>query len=130
MEIKVKIFGTGPDRSGCVIPREVMEEALKKPITTEWVHLGPGQSDRMSDNLSTIAGKLQKVEVDSDGVFATVETLPTPNGQILEKIVTEIGTDSVEMMPRGYYYPDEDGVINKADIIGFNIEPKRDDKSK
>lgn len=128
MEIKVKIFGTGPDSSGCRIPREVMEEALKKPVTSEWVHLG--QSDRMSENLSTIAGKLQKVEVDSDGAFATVETLKTPNGQILEKIITEMGSDSIEVMPRGYYYPDENGVINKADIIGFDIEPRRDGKGK
>ena len=128
MEIKVKIFGTGPDWSGCRIPREVMEEALKKPVTSEWVHLG--QSDRMSDDLSTIAGKLQKVEVDSDGAFATVETLQTPNGQILEKIITEMGSDSIEVTPRGYYYPDENGVINKADIIGFDIEPRRDGKGK
>ena len=123
MEIKVKIFGTGPDRSGCVIPREVMEEALKKPVTTEWVHLG--KADRMSDDLSTIAGKLQKVEVDTDGIFATVETLETPSGQILEKVITEMGSDSVEVTPRGYYYPDENGDISKADIIGFNIEPRK-----
>lgn len=128
MEIKVKIFGTGPDRSGCVIPREVMEEALKKPVTSEWVHLG--QSDRMSENLSTIAGKLQKVEVDTDGAFATVETLQTPSGQILEKVVTEMGSDSVEVTPRGYFHQDENGVINKADIIGFDIEPRRDGEGK
>ena len=123
MEIKVKIFGTGPDRNGCVIPREVMEEALKKPITSEWVHLG--QRDTVITDLSTIAGKLQKVEVDSDGAFATVETLQTPNGQILEKVVTEMGPDSVEVFPRGYGDTDENGVINKADIIGFDIRPRK-----
>jgi hypothetical protein len=123
MEIKVKIFGTGPDRSGCVIPMEVMEEALKKPVTTEWVHLGA--SDRMVEDLSTIAGKLQKVEVDTDGAFATVETLQTPSGQILEKVITEMGSDNIEVMPRGYCEKDENGVINKADIIGFDIEPRR-----
>lgn len=128
MEIKVKIFGTGPNQSGCVIPREVMEEALKKPITTEWVHLG--KQDNVYENLSTVAGKLQKVEVEDDGAFATVETLQTPNGQILEKIVTEMGSDSVEVTPRGYYYPDENGVINKAEIIGLDIEPRRDGKGK
>ena len=123
MEIKVKIFGTGPDRNGCVIPREVMEEALKKPITSEWVHLG--QRDTVITDLSTIAGKLQKVEVDSDGAFATVETLQTPNGQILEKVVTEMGPDSVEVFPRGYGDTDENGVINKIDIIGFDIRPRK-----
>ena len=128
MEVKVKIFGTGPDWGGCRIPREVMEEALKKPVTSEWVHLG--QSDRMNDDLSTIAGKLQKVEVEDEGAFATVETLQTPNGQILDKIITEMGTDSIEIMPRGYSYQDENGVIEKIDIIGFNIEPRRDGKSK
>ena len=130
MEIKVKLFDydAGPDRRGIVIPKDVMEEALKKPITTEWVHLG--QSDRMSDDLSTIAGKIQKVETEDDGIFATIDTIPTPNGQILDKIITEMGSDSIEVMPRGYYYPDENGVINKADIIGFNIEPKRDGKGK
>jgi len=124
MEVKVKIFGTGPDRSGCRIPKEVMEEALKKPITSEWVHLG--KQDTVSTNLSAIAGKLKKVESDADGAFATVETLQTPNGQILEKIITEVGSDSIEVMPRGYCHPDENGVINKVDIIGFDIEPKRD----
>lgn len=126
MEIKVKIFGTGPDRGGCVIPRGVMEDALKKPVTSEWVHLG--QSD--STGLLSVAGKLQKVEVDSDGAFATVETLKTPNGQILEKIITEMGSDSVEVIPRGYCDTDENGVINKADIIGFDIEPRRNGKGK
>ena len=105
-----------------------MEEALKKPITTEWVHLG--KQDNVYENLSTVAGKLQKVEVEDDGAFATVETLQTPNGQILEKIVTEMGSDSVEVTPRGYYYPDENGVINKAEIIGLDIEPRRDGKGK
>lgn len=124
MEVKVKIFGTGPDSSGCVIPKEVMEEALKKPITSEWVHLG--QRDTVITDLSTIAGKLQKVEVDSDGAFATVETLHTPNGQILERIIAEVGSDGIEAMPRGYSHPDENGVINKIDIIGFDIEPRRD----
>lgn len=128
MEIKVKIFGTGPDQSGCVIPKEVMEEALKKPVTSEWVHLG--QSDRMSTDLSTIAGKLQKVEVDTDGAFATVETLQTPNGQILEKIIAEVGSDGIEVVPRGYGDTDENGVINKIDIIGFDIEPRRDGEGK
>ena len=123
MEIKVKIFGTGPDQSGCVIPREVMEEALKKPVTSEWVHLG--QQDEVSTNLAEIAGKLQKVEVDTDGAFATVETLQTPNGQILEKVVTEMGLDGFEVVPRGYGDTDENGVINKADIIGFDIRPRK-----
>lgn len=121
MEIKVKIFGTGPDPSGCVIPREVMEEALKKPMTSEWVHLG--QSDRMSADLSTIAGKLQKVEVDSDGAFATVETLQTPSGQILEKVV-EVNPDSIGIVPMGYFTPDENGNIKDVDITGFSIEPR------
>lgn len=122
MEIKVKIFGTGPDQSGCVIPREVMEETLKKSVTSEWVHLG--QQDEVSTNLAAVAGKLQKVEVDTDGAFATVETLQTPNGQILEKIITEMGSDGFEVVPRGYCDTDENEVINKADIIGFDIRPK------
>lgn len=126
MEVKVKIFGTGPDSSGCRIPKEVMEEALKKPVTSEWVHLG--QRDTMITDLSTIAGKLQKVEVDSDGAFATVKTLQTPNGQILERIIAEVGSDGIEVVPRGYGDTDENGVINKIDIIGFDIEPRRDGK--
>lgn len=126
MEVKVKIFGTGPDSSGCVIPKEVMEEALKKPITSEWVHLG--QRYTVITDLSTIAGKLQKVEVNPDGAFATVQTLQTPNGQILERIIAEVGPDSIEVVPRGYGDTDENGVINKIDIIGFDIEPRRDGK--
>ena len=128
MEIKVKIFGTGPDQSGCVIPREVMEEALKKPVTSEWVHLG--QQNEVSTNLAAVAGKLQKIEVDTDGAFATVETLQTPNGQILEKIIAEVGSDGIEAMPRGYSHQDDNGVINKIDIIGFDIEPRRDGEGK
>ena len=124
MEVKVKIFGTGPDSSGCRIPKEVMEEALKKPVTSEWVHLG--KQEDVYTNMIAVAGKLQKVEVDSDGAFATVQTLQTPNGQILEKIITEMGSDSIEVMPRGYSHQDENGVINKIDIIGFDIEPRRD----
>lgn len=126
MEIKVKLFdyGTGPDRRGIVIPKEVMEEALKKPVTTEWVYLG--KQDTMCNSLSSVAGKLQKVEVEKDGAFATIETLQTPNGQILERIIAEVGSDGIEAMPRGYSHPDENGVINKIDIIGFDIEPRRD----
>lgn len=128
MEIKVKLFDydTGPDRRGIVIPKEVMEEALKKPVTTEWVHLG--KQDTMCNSLSSVAGKLQKVEVEKDGTFATIETLQTPNGQILNEVVTKMGVDSVEVVPRGYCDTDENGVINKADIIGFDIEPRRDGK--
>lgn len=130
MEIKVKLFdyGTGPDRRGIVIPKEVMEEALKKPVTTEWVHLG--KQDTMCNSLSAVAGKLQKVEVEDDGAVATIETLQTPNGQILDEVVTKMGADSVEVVPRGYCYPDRDGVIKKMDIIGFDIEPRKDDKGK
>jgi hypothetical protein len=81
-------------------------------------------------DLSTIAGKLQKVEVDSDGAFATVETLHTPNGQFLERIIAEVGSDGIEAMPRGYSHQDDNGVINKIDIIGFDIEPRRDGEGK
>lgn len=128
MEIKVKLFdyAAGPDQTGIVIPKEVMEEALKKPITSEWVHLG--KQDTMQNSLSSVAGKLQKVEVEKDGAFATIDTLQTPNGKILDEVVTKIGVDSVEVVPRGYCYPDQDGVIKEMDIIGFDIEPRRDGK--
>lgn len=122
MELKIKIFGTGPDSSGCRIPREVMEEALKKPITTEWVHLGQSGSNQ-TPGLQYIAGKLKNIDVDSDGAFATVETLPTPNGKIVEELIQEHSPEVIQVVPMGNYSRDEEGNISEIDITGFSIEP-------
>ena len=121
MEVKVKIFGTGPD-SVCSIPKEMMEEVLKKSVTTEWVHLGQSGSDQ-TPVLQSAAGKLKNIEMNSDGAFATVETLPTPNGKIVEELIQEHGPEVIQAVPMGHYTRDEEGKISEIDITGYSIEP-------
>ena len=121
MEVKVKIFGTGPD-SVYSIPKEVMEEVLKKSVVAEWVHLGQSGSDQ-TPVLQSAAGKLKNIEMNSDGAFATVETLPTPNGKIVEELIQEHGLEVIQAVPMGHYTRDDEGKISEIDITGYSIEP-------
>ena len=128
MEIKVKVCTFGEEESGkchhgMVIPKDVLLDAMKSAgSSSRFVHLGSREDNT---SIMTIAGEIKKVDDTDAGIFATVETIPSPSGKNLEHLLENLDSSKMEIVPCGYINRDEEGKINKLDVLSYSVEPKR-----
>lgn len=78
-------------------------------------------SNGISTNLSKVSHQIRHLSMKNGGVYADVDILPTPNGEILKKVI-----DQSELAIRGMAFINNDGSIRSLNIVSLDFVKKPD----
>ena len=101
--IQMKLSDWKPNRNGRVYPRELWENVVNSEYVEEAIntHTLYGESshpeERLEVDLANVSHAINDMWIEDDGVYGTVDILPTPQGQIINSLIeygSEIGISS------------------------------------
>lgn len=101
--IQMKLSDWKPNRNGRVYPRELWENVVNSEYVEEAIntHTLFGESshpeERLEVDLANVSHAINDMWIQNDGVWGTVDILPTPQGQIINSLIdygSEIGISS------------------------------------
>ena len=101
--IQMKLSDWKPNRNGRVYPRELWENVVNSEYVEEAIntHTLFGESshpeERLEVDLANVSHAINDMWIQNDGVWGTVDILPTPQGQIISSLIdygSEIGISS------------------------------------
>ena len=87
--IQMKLSDWKPNRNGRVYPRELWENVVNSEYVEEAIntHTLFGESshpeERLEVDLANVSHAINDMWIQNDGVWGTVDILPTPQGQII-----------------------------------------------
>lgn len=101
--IKMKLSDWNPNRNGRIYPRELWEQVVNSDYVKEAIntHTLFGESshpeERLEVDLANVSHAINDMWIENDGVWGTIDILPTPQGQIINSLIeygSEIGISS------------------------------------
>lgn len=101
--IQMKLSDWKPNRNGRIYPRELWENVVNSEYVEEAIntHTLYGESShpetRLEIDLANVSHAINDMWIEDDGVYGTVDILPTPQGQIINSLIeygSEIGISS------------------------------------
>ena len=101
--IQMKLSDWKPNRNGRVYPRELWENVVNSDYVEEAIntHTLFGESShpesRLEVDLANVSHAINDMWIENDGVYGTIDILPTPQGQIINSLIdygSEIGISS------------------------------------
>ena len=101
--IQMKLSDWKPNRNGRIYPRELWENVLNSDYIKEAIntHTLFGESshpeERLEVDLANVSHAINDMWIQNDGVWGTIDILPTPQGQIINSLIeygSEIGISS------------------------------------
>lgn len=117
-----------PNRNGRVYPRELWEKVINSEYVKEMMaskclfgeNNHPLDSDRVEIDLNNVSHCIHKLWIENDSVMAELDLLPTPAGEIIDKLITygsKIGVSS-----RGAGSVRSDGSVDPDDYQFFTFD--------
>lgn len=101
--IQMKLSDWKPNRNGRVYPKELWENVVNSDYVKEAIntHTLFGESshpeERLEVDLANVSHAINDMWIANDGVWGTIDILPTPQGQIINSLIeygSEIGISS------------------------------------
>lgn len=101
--IQMKLSDWKPNRNGRIYPRELWQNVIDSDYVKEAIntHTLFGESshpeERLEVDLANISHAINDMWMESDGLYGTIDILPTPQGQIISSLIdygSEIGISS------------------------------------
>lgn len=101
--IQMKLSDWKPNRNGRVYSRELWENVVNSDYVEEAIntHTLFGESShpesRLEVDLANVSHAINDMWIENDGVYGTIDILPTPQGQIINSLIdygSEIGISS------------------------------------
>lgn len=101
--IQMKLSDWKPNRNGRIYPKELWENVLNSDYVREAIntHTLYGESshpeERIEVDLANISHAINDMWLEGDGLYGTIDILPTPQGQIINSLIeygSEIGISS------------------------------------
>ena len=117
-----------PNRNGRVYPRELWEKVINSEYVQEMMASKclfgeanhPLTDDRVEIDLTNVSHAVNKLWIDGDSVMAELDLLPTPSGEIINKLIdygSKIGVSS-----RGAGSVLSDGSVDPNDYQFFTFD--------
>ena len=101
--IQMKLSDWKPNRNGRIYPKELWEKVVNSDYVEEAIntHTLYGESshpeERLEVDLANVSHAINDMWITNDGVYGTIDILPTPQGQIINSLIeygSEIGISS------------------------------------
>lgn len=116
-----------PNRNGRVYPRELWEKVINSEYVQEMMRskclFGEANhpfDDRVEIDLNNVSHCIHDMRIEGDSVVAELDLLPTPAGELIDKLIdygSRIGVSS-----RGAGSVNEDGSVNPDDYQFFTFD--------
>lgn len=101
--IQMKMSDWKPNRNGRIYPKQLWENVVNSSYVKEAIdtHTLYGESshpaERLEVDLANVSHAINDMWIEDDGVYGTIDILPTPQGQIINSLIeygSEIGISS------------------------------------
>lgn len=101
--LQMKLSDWKPNRNGRVYPKELWEKVVNSDYVKEAIntHTLFGESshpeERLEVDLANVSHAINNMWITNDGVYGTIDILPTPQGKIINDLIeygSEIGISS------------------------------------
>ncbi len=116
-----------PNRNGRVYPRELWEKVINSEYVNEMIKSKClfGESnhpfdDRVEIDLNNVSHAINKLWIENDSVMGELDLLPTPAGEIINKLI-EYGS-SIGVSSRGAGSVNSDGSVDPDDYQFFTFD--------
>ena len=116
-----------PNRNGRVYPRELWEKVLNSEYVKEMMASKClfGESnhpfdDRVEIDLNNVSHCIHSLKIEGDSVIAELDLLPTPAGEIINKLI-DYGS-SIGVSSRGAGSVDSNGFVDPDDYQFFTFD--------
>lgn len=116
-----------PNRNGRVYPRELWEKVLNSEYVKEMMDskclFGENNhpfDDRVEIDLNNVSHCIHSMTIEGDSVIAELDLLPTPAGEIINKLI-EYGS-SIGVSSRGAGSVNSDGSVDPNDYQFFTFD--------
>lgn len=116
-----------PNRNGRIYPRELWEKVINSEYVNEMIKSKClfGESnhpfdDRVEIDLNNVSHAINKLWIENDAVMGELDLLPTPAGEIINKLI-EYGS-SIGVSSRGAGSVNSDGNVDPDDYQFFTFD--------
>ena len=116
-----------PNRNGRIYPRELWEKVINSEYVNEMIKSNClfGESnhpfdDRVEIDLNNVSHAINKLWIENDAVMGELDLLPTPAGEIINKLI-EYGS-SIGVSSRGAGSVNSDGNVDPDDYQFFTFD--------
>ena len=116
-----------PNRNGRIYPRELWEKVINSEYVKEMMAskclFGENNhpfDDRVEIDLNNVSHCIHSLNIEGDSVIAELDLLPTPAGEIINKLI-DYGS-SIGVSSRGAGSVNEDGTVDPDDYQFFTFD--------